>query len=108
MLPKLEKYTREFNADFGSAKMLDDFQDEFILEHFKIISFAKEYLNNWYAESIIGDKIRDLFSQLVLTLGARNWVVTWVGHGPFSKKRLLEKFINESAYHHDYILNIKV
>ena len=106
MLPKLEKYIKMFNADFGSAKMLDDFQDEFILEHFKIISFAKEYLNNWYAESIIGEKIKDLLSQLVLTLGQRNWVVTWIGHGPFSKKRLLEKFINESEYHHDYILNM--
>ena len=106
MLPKLEKYVKMFNADFGSAKLLYDFQDEFILEHFKIISFAKEYLNNWYAESIIGEKIKDLLSQLVLTLGQRNWVVTWIGHGPFSKRRLLEKFINESEYHHDYILNM--
>ncbi len=71
-----------------------------------MISFAKQYLNNWYAESIIGEKIKDLLSQLVLTLGQRNWVVTWIGHGPFSKRRLLETFINESSYHHDYILNM--
>jgi len=106
MLPKLLKYVENFNIDFGSAKLLDDFQDEFILEHFKVIAFAKEYLNNWYSETVIGDKIKDLLSQLVLTLGSRNWVVTWIGHGPFSKKRLLEKFINESAYHHDFILNM--
>lgn len=106
MLPKLEEYVKAFNTDFGSVKMINDFQDDFILEHEKIISFAKEYLNNWYSETVIGGKVKDLLSQLVLTLGSRNWVVTWIGHGPFSKRRLLEKFINESSYHHDYILNM--
>jgi len=106
MIPKLLEYKNNFDANFGSAKLLNDFQDEFILEHFKIIEYAKSHLNNWYAETIIGDKISDLLSQLVITLGPRNWVVTWIGHGPFSKKRLLEKFINESQYHHDFILNM--
>jgi hypothetical protein len=106
MIHKLENYVKTFNTDFGSVKMMNDFQDDFILEHEKIISFAKEYLNNWYSETVIGSKVKDLLSQLVLTLGSRNWVVTWIGHGPFSKKRLLEKFINESTYHHDYILNM--
>lgn len=106
MLPRLENHVRDFNTDFGSVKMIGDFQDNFILEHQKIISFAKEYLNNWYAERVIGSKVNDLLSQLVLTLGPRNWVVTWIGHGLFSKKRLLEKFINESEYHHDFILNM--
>jgi hypothetical protein len=106
MTPKLINYKDKFNLNFGSAKLLNDFQDEFILEHFKIIEYAKSYLNNWYAETVIGGKVSDLLSQLVLTLGPRNWIVTWVGHGPFSKKRLLEKFITESEYHHDFILNM--
>ena len=106
MIPKLEEYVKVFNADFGSVRLIKDFQDDFILEHEKIIQFAKEYLNKWYSETVIGEKVKDLLSQLVLTLGPRNWVVTWIGHGPFSKKRLLEKFINENAYHHDYILDM--
>ena len=106
MLHKLENYVSTFDTNFGSIKMMNDFQDEFILEHEKIISFAKEYLNNWYSETVIGSKVKDLLSQLVLTLGSRNWVVTWIGHGPFSKRILLEKFINENAYHHNYILTM--
>lgn len=106
ILHKLENYVSTFDTNFGSIKMMNDFQDEFILEHEKIISFAKEYLNNWYSETVIGSKVKDLLSQLVLTLGSRNWVVTWIGHGPFSKRILLEKFINENAYHHNYILTM--
>lgn len=106
LLHKLENYVKTFNTNFGSVKMIDDFQDDFILEHEKIILFAKEYLNNWYSETVIGGKVKDLLSQLVLTLGSRNWTVTWIGHGPFSKRILLEKFINESTYHHGYILTM--
>ena len=86
--------------------MVDDFQDEFILEHQQLITFAKEYLNNWYSETVIGGKIKDMLSQLVITLGPRNWVVTWIGHGPLSKATLLKNFITESEFHHQFILNM--
>jgi len=104
--PKLEEYVKGLNNEINSVKLINDFQEEFILEHHKLISYMKEYLNDWYSKTIIGDKVSDLLSQLVLTLGSRNWVVTWIGHGPFSKKRLLEKFVNENHYHHDFILKM--
>lgn len=106
MIPKLEKYKNTFNANLGSTKLIGDFQDEFILEHHQLITFAKDYLNRWYSETIIGDKVKELLSQLVITLGARNWVVTWIGHGPLSKSTLLKNFINESEFHHQFILDM--
>ena len=70
--PKLESYVKTLNNDINSVKLINDFQEEFILEHHKLITYMKEYLNNWYSETIIGDKVSDLLSQLVLTLGSRN------------------------------------
>ena len=104
--PKLDKYIKTFNAELGSNRLIDDFQDEFILEHHKLITYAKEYLNNWYLETVIGGKVKDMLSQLVITLGARNWVVTWIGHGPLSKATLLKNFMNESEVHHNFILDM--
>ena len=104
--PKLDDYISSFNADLGSIKLIDDFQDEFILEHHQIISYAKDYLNSWYSETIIGDKVKDFLSQLVITLGPRNWVITWVGHGQFSKSILLKNFMNESGFHHKFIIDM--
>jgi len=47
-----------------------------------------------------------MLSQLVITLGARNWVVTWIGHGPLSKATLLKNFMSESEVHHNFILDM--
>jgi hypothetical protein len=104
--PKLDKYIKGFNSDLGSKKLIGDFQDEFILEHHQLITYAKEYLNNWYSETVIGGKVNDLLSQLVITLGPRNWVVTWIGHGPLSRATLLKTFINESKFHNQFILDM--
>ena len=104
--PKLDKYIKGFNSELGSKRLIDDFQDEFILEHHQLITYAKEYLNKWYSDTVIGGKVRDLLSQLVITLGPRNWVVTWVGHGPISKATLLKNFIVESDFHHQFILDM--
>lgn len=104
--PKLDKYIKSFNAELGSKRLIDDFQDEFILEHHQLITYAKEYLNNWYSDTVIGGKVKDMLSQLVITLGPRNWVVTWVGHGPLSKATLLKNFLTESEFHHQFILNM--
>ena len=106
IIPKLDDYIKLFNAELGSKRLIDDFQDEFILEHHQLINFAKEYLNNWYSETVIGGKVKELLSQLVITLGPRNWVVTWIGHGPLSKATLLKNFINESTFHNQFILDM--
>jgi len=106
IIPKLDDYIKLFNAELGSKRLIEDFQDEFILEHNQLITFAKEYLNNWYSETVIGGKVKELLSQLVITLGPRNWVVTWIGHGPLSKATLLKNFINESTFHNQFILDM--
>lgn len=103
---KLDEYIEKFNTDLGSIRLIEDYQDEFILEHHEIITYAKNYLNRWYSETVIGDKVKDLLSQLVITLGPRNWVVTWIGHGQLSKANLLKNFMNESSVHHQFIIDM--
>jgi hypothetical protein len=104
--PKLDEYVKSFNSELGSKKLIDDFQDEFILEHHQLITYIKEHLNRWYSETVIGGKVKDLLSQLIITLGPKNWVVTWIGHGPLSKATLLKNFLNESEFHHNFIIDM--
>jgi hypothetical protein len=106
IIPKLEKHKNAFNTNLGSINLIDDFQDDINMEHPQLITFAKDYLNTWYSETVIGVKIKDLLSQLVITLGTRNWVVTWIGHGPLSKSKLLNVFANENEFHHKFILDM--
>jgi hypothetical protein len=89
-----------------SSRLLEDYQDEFILEHYQLIKYAKDDLNNWYAEKVIGGKVRDFLNQLVITLGPRNWIVTWIGHGPVSRAKILNNFINEGEFHHKFIIDM--
>jgi histidinol phosphatase-like enzyme len=106
MVAKLDEYKLVFDTKLGSKSLIKNFEDNLILEHPKVIEFCKEYLNNWYSEKIIGDKVRDFLSQLVITLGVRNWVVTWIGHGPITKNKILDNFKNEGEFHVNHIMGM--
>ena len=106
LIPKLENYKNLFNTELGSSRLIEDYQDEFILEHYQLIKYAKKDLNDWYAEKVIGGKVRDFLNQLVITLGPRNWIVTWIGHGPVSRAKILNNFINEGEFHHKFIIDM--
>lgn len=103
---KLDNYISNFNGDLGSVTLFEEFKNELDKEHPNIINFANEYMNNWYSETIIGEKIKDFLSQLVITLGSKNWVITWVGHGQISKNTLLKNFKNENEFQQEFILNM--
>jgi hypothetical protein len=106
MVKKLDEYKSVFDTSLGSNNLLKSFEDKLILEHPKVIEFCKENLNNWYSEKVIGDKVRDFLSQLVITLGVRNWMVTWIGHGPLTKNKILDNFKNESDFHTNHIMQM--
>lgn len=59
---------------------------------------------NWYKDTIIDEKINDLLSQLVVTLGPRNWKVTWIGHGELTRPKIESVFGNQSPSIYEYIM----
>ena len=70
----------------------------------KIAELCIDEINAWYSKSVVEDRLLDLFSQFVLTLGKTEWKVTWVGHGPMTEEKLLKCFEKDSDFHHGYIL----
>lgn len=104
--PKLDNIIKEFNIYHNSNTLLKPFTEQLKFETTKVNQYAINHLNKWYAETIVGDKVNDILNQLVITLGPRNWIVTWVGHGKLSREKLLKDFILEDEYHHKHILKM--
>lgn len=104
--PMLKKTISDFKTELGSKILVDSIADRLEYETPKIYEYAVSYLNNWYADSVVGGKMRDFLSQLVITLGTRNWVVTWIGHGPLSRDKILAQFKNETEFHHEFIMKM--
>lgn len=53
--------------------------DSTITEPGPVITYLKNHLNKWYSDYVLEDKLNILFNQFVVTLGPRNWEVTWGG-----------------------------
>lgn len=104
--PKLDNLIKGFDKNCSSRVLLKSFTDSMNFETSNVSKFAINYLNEWYAETVIGEKIKDMLSQCVITLGARNWIVTWIGHGVLTREKLLKDFVLEDKYHHKHILNM--
>jgi hypothetical protein len=104
--PKLIEYIKSFNCELGSKNLIDGFDVILMNEHPKLIRDSIDYMNKWYSNTFMGSKVKNILSELVITLGSRNWVVTWVGHGQLNKERFLDIFKNEDGYHHKFILDM--
>jgi hypothetical protein len=104
MIPFLKKIIKEFNPKLGSVELIKHLSDRLETETTSVYEFALDYLNKWYCDNVIGDKMKDFLSQLVITLGSRNWIVTWIGHGPISKDKILSLFKDEESNHHEFIM----
>lgn len=106
LIPKLDTIINEFNIHHNSNELLKPFTEQLKFETIKINQYAMNHLNKWYAETIVGEKVNEILNQLVITLGPRNWIVTWIGHGKLSREKLLKDFILEDEYHHKHILRM--
>lgn len=107
LLPKLLlhiEYLKNIDVNLLSFdKTISDFEKEMTFEGFKQREFVREFLINWYKDSVIDEKLNDLFSQLVVTLGPRNWKVTWIGHGELTRPKLESIFGSQSPSIYEYI-----
>lgn len=90
-------------GNVGSKFIIKKFSESINNETPKLVEYALSKVNKWYSETIIGAKMRDFLSQLVITLGPRNWVVTWIGHGQLTNDTLLNNFKDEDEFHHKFI-----
>jgi hypothetical protein len=104
--PLLKKILKSFHVEAGSNALIETISEKINHETPKIYQYALNHLNEWYANTVIGDKMKDFLTQLVITLGTRNWVVTWIGHGPLSREKLLSQFKDENEYHHKFIVKM--
>lgn len=104
IMPKVSEYVKQVNLEKGSKLMIDEFIESLNDETFIQKDKATKALHDWYSEKVIGDKVRSFLTQLVMTLGKRNWQVTWIGHGPITRNQFLSQFKDESDFHHDFIM----
>lgn len=102
LTPEVDKYISSLTKNINSKRMLDGFS-LLILENVNHKQYACDRLNDWYSSNVLDDKLEDLISQFVLTLGRRNWIVTWIGHGPVDEDKIMRVF-NEDDYHRDYVM----
>ena len=106
LLPKINEYIDNINK-YKTSKVI-------IAETSMITALETNYhkdvvinkINEWYRDTIITDKINDLLTQLVITLGKYNWQVTWIGHGPLNDNKIDEIFKNENEFQLRHITEI--
>lgn len=91
--PRLNDYVKNIN---NSNEIVNIIADDLEYEPSFIRDYVLTYLNDWYCQSILGEKIQDLFRQFVVTLGKQNWKVTWVGHGEVTREKIKQHFPDES------------
>lgn len=55
---------------------------------------------------MLKEKVDDFLSQLVITLGRTNWLVTWIGHGQLTTIKLKEFFKKETDFQYRYAIGL--
>lgn len=103
LIPMLEEYVRIFDKTKHSSDLVDLFEYALAKEAPSQHDFSINYLNKWYCDTVISEKLNDFLSQLVITIGKTNWVVTWIGHGPITDDTLRQHFKKENGFQFLYI-----
>jgi hypothetical protein len=93
--PRLLEYIGKYENGLNCKEFSENFDNQLSLDTPKQQEFARDFLYDWYCKTIIGEKVNEFFSQLVITMGPRNWVVTWIGHGQLTKEKMYRYFPNE-------------
>jgi hypothetical protein len=103
--PRVEKYLKNYQSGIKYQELSENFDKELSLDTYKQVEYAKDLLYKWYSENVINDKVKEFFKELVITMGPRNWVVSWIGHGPLTKEKMHKYFIGESEIIYEFIEN---
>jgi hypothetical protein len=111
-------YKNEYLAKIlvGYAKRLDEngadpekiygeLLNELHKETNKIQDYSLDYIGDEVFENFIDKKLTEFFSELVITLGKYNWLVTWIGHGKLTEEKLLSQFTKFGERYEHRIIN---
>lgn len=98
----IKEYIKTLNKGMNSMFIIDNFK-QLSIEVETHYDYCIDKVNEWYGEVALKDKVDDLLTQLIITLGSRDWQVRWIGHGLLSEDKLCESF-KEHQYHKTYIL----
>lgn len=98
----IKDYIKTLNPNMNSMFIVENFK-QLTIEVETHYDYCIDKVNEWYGEVALKDKVDDLLSQLVITLGSRDWQVRWIGHGILTEDKLCESF-REHNYHKSYIL----
>ena len=88
--PQLKKILKSFHVDAGSNALIETISEKINHETPKIYQYALNHLNEWYANTVIGDKMKDL--KAAVNMGAKP-VLVRTGYGLTT-----EKDLNKFAY----------
>ncbi len=103
VIPILDKYILSLEENIDSEKVINGLHRKLQLNGKFYSDFALNYVNNWYANTVVGVKMQDLLSQLVITPSGYDWRVTWIGHGKADKERIVGEFKTENGYQHIFL-----
>lgn len=101
LLPALKKYVKDFKEvehSYNSNLFFDRVELRLRKESNTQYDLASKFLNEWYSDNVLKEKVEDLLGQLVITLGRSDWRVTWVGHGELTDIKFREQFKKENSY----------
>lgn len=101
--PKIDNYITNYNNG-TSVGLWEKFKESLSLDTLKQEEYARDYLFEWYSKQVISQQLDELFSEFVITLGPKSWVVTWVGQGILDYPKLMRHFRNETQEVKDYIV----
>lgn len=104
-IPTLQEIKETFDNGQTSVELLNELGRRLEFETATIQEYAMNNVNKWYSDTHLGKKLDDLFKEFVVTLGPRNWIVTWIGHGVVTNHKLITEFMNETPFQHQLILN---
>jgi hypothetical protein len=101
--PRVERYIKNYQSGVKYKELSEKFDTQLSLDTYKQVEHAKTLLYEWYSKNVIQNKIQEFFQELVITMGTRNWVVTWIGRGPLTKEKMQNYFIGETEIIYEFI-----
>lgn len=104
IINEIDKYLTTINKDEVKS---DEFINNF---HYSLDNETElhrhdnaKILKDWYNVNVLNDRLIPFFNELIVTMGATDWLVTWIGHGRLTEEKLLNNFRDEKDYSANYI-----
>lgn len=103
VMPILDDYIKTLQDKMDSGTLIDNLTTKLELSGKFYSEYAINYVNKWYSNTVVGVKMKDLLSQLVITPVKNDWRVTLVGHGKVDRNTILSHFKQENGYQHIFL-----